>query len=348
MNVDMFIDMFIYIHVCVYLFVYENMCALVCVDGYVCGCVEDMRSPCTRAFAKLLTFAVRATLQTRSSIPHPSHRPASLRPATLRSQVCRTARSEEAVMAIGVDSDPSQAILEEIKGVKGVLEYTLFKVGVVFTSWLHIYYVCLLVGVQTLCVYRKVCVQYACKQCIRGRGRRERAGGTRIHARALIPPLPSAPASRRARRSCPLPKAAAAVRGGARRAGGPLPPSQEPRAARAAPRRRGARAAPRARAARCRGMARPRRARARLGRRGRAGAPARRAPPSLGRRAAPARCPGAARLRVSQRRRARGGPFAQDGESTDRLSRSIYILSSLFVPARSRRAENPTSFHAPC
>lgn len=39
--------------------------------------------------------------------------------------VCRT--GEEAVMAIGVDSDPSEAILKEITGVKGVLECTMFK-----------------------------------------------------------------------------------------------------------------------------------------------------------------------------------------------------------------------------
>ena len=42
--------------------------------------------------------------------------------------VCRTGpRNEEAVMAIGVDSDPSEAILKEVAGVTGVLEYTMFK-----------------------------------------------------------------------------------------------------------------------------------------------------------------------------------------------------------------------------
>jgi len=42
-------------------------------------------------------------------------------------QVGRTARNEEAVMAIGVDNDPSAEILKEISDVKGVLESTLFK-----------------------------------------------------------------------------------------------------------------------------------------------------------------------------------------------------------------------------
>jgi hypothetical protein len=41
--------------------------------------------------------------------------------------VSRTAKSEEAVMAIGVDSDPSKEILSEITAVKGVLEHCLFK-----------------------------------------------------------------------------------------------------------------------------------------------------------------------------------------------------------------------------
>ena len=41
--------------------------------------------------------------------------------------VGRTARSEEAVMAIGVDGEPSEALLAEISGVKGVLESTVFK-----------------------------------------------------------------------------------------------------------------------------------------------------------------------------------------------------------------------------
>jgi hypothetical protein len=41
--------------------------------------------------------------------------------------VGRTGRNEEAVMAIGVDNDPSDAILGEISQVKGVLESALFK-----------------------------------------------------------------------------------------------------------------------------------------------------------------------------------------------------------------------------
>ena len=48
-------------------------------------------------------------------------------PAPGGPQVCRTARNEEAVMAIGVDNDPSEAILAEISSVKGIMEHTLFK-----------------------------------------------------------------------------------------------------------------------------------------------------------------------------------------------------------------------------
>jgi hypothetical protein len=63
--------------------------------------------------------------------PAPDARPppaAAARPPPFpRRQVCRTGRNEEAVMAIGVDNDPSEAILKEMAGVKGVLEYTMFK-----------------------------------------------------------------------------------------------------------------------------------------------------------------------------------------------------------------------------
>lgn len=41
--------------------------------------------------------------------------------------VCRTSRNEEAIMAIGIDDEPSSAILDEIRGTKGVVELAVFK-----------------------------------------------------------------------------------------------------------------------------------------------------------------------------------------------------------------------------
>lgn len=41
--------------------------------------------------------------------------------------VSRTAKDGEAIMAIGIDSEPSPATLEEITRVKGVIEVTIFK-----------------------------------------------------------------------------------------------------------------------------------------------------------------------------------------------------------------------------
>ncbi|KAI8477119.1 MAG: D-isomer specific 2-hydroxyacid dehydrogenase [Monoraphidium minutum] len=41
--------------------------------------------------------------------------------------VCRTAKNEEAVMAIGVDNEPSPDTLAGVAMIKGVLEYALFK-----------------------------------------------------------------------------------------------------------------------------------------------------------------------------------------------------------------------------
>ncbi|GBF97167.1 D-3-phosphoglycerate dehydrogenase, chloroplastic-like [Raphidocelis subcapitata] len=41
--------------------------------------------------------------------------------------VCRTGRNQEAVMAIGVDNDPSEDALKEIAAVKGLVEVSMFK-----------------------------------------------------------------------------------------------------------------------------------------------------------------------------------------------------------------------------
>ncbi len=41
--------------------------------------------------------------------------------------VSRTARDGEAIMAIGIDSEPSDATMEAITKVPGVVECTVFK-----------------------------------------------------------------------------------------------------------------------------------------------------------------------------------------------------------------------------
>jgi len=41
--------------------------------------------------------------------------------------VCRTARNEEAIMAIGIDDEPTDEILAEIKNIKGIQEWAIFK-----------------------------------------------------------------------------------------------------------------------------------------------------------------------------------------------------------------------------
>jgi len=69
-------------------------------------------------------FTPHLPTHTHTHSPQPS---SPQTPNTPPPQVCRTGRNEEAVMAVGVDSEPPESILKEIRGVKGVLETTVFK-----------------------------------------------------------------------------------------------------------------------------------------------------------------------------------------------------------------------------